>query len=113
MAKKPIAVFPHSKIKLEIAKALEKEGYLGGAQKRNKKNLKLVEVGLIYENGEPKISGLKRVSKPSRRIYRSSKEIFRVKNGMGLALYSTPRGLLTDREAKKQKVGGELMFEIW
>ena len=107
-------VFPYSKIKFEISKALEQAGYLASVEKKGKKNLKLLETVLIYdENGRPKISGLKRVSKPSRRIYRASKEIFRVKNGTGLALYSTPKGLLTDQEAKKQKVGGELMFEIW
>src|SRR3989344_825101 len=112
-AKKPDVVFPHSKIKLEIAKTLEKEGYVGSVQKRNKKNLKLIEVGLIYESGEPKISGLKRISKPSRRVYRTSKEIFKVKNGMGLAVYSTSKGLLTNKEAAAKKIGGELMFEIW
>lgn len=113
MAKKTAVSFPYSKIKFEISKTLEKAGYLIGAQKRSKKNLKLLEVGLIYENGEPKISGLKRISKPSRRIYRALKEIFRVKNGVGIAIYSTPKGLLTDQEARKQKVGGELLFEIW
>jgi small subunit ribosomal protein S8 len=110
---KPFVVFSYSKIKLEIAKILEAEGYLGSIQKRSKKNLKLIEVALVYQNKEPRISGIKRISKPSRRIYKSTKEIFRVKNGIGIAIYSTSKGLLSDENARKQKVGGELMLEIW
>lgn len=113
MVKKPVAAFPYSKIKLEIARVLEKAGYLGGVQKRNRKAFKFIEVNLVYENGEGKISDIKRVSKSSRRIYRASKEIFGVKNGGGLGIYSTSLGLLTDKEARKQKVGGELLLEVW
>lgn len=113
MVKKPTVIFPYSKIKFEIAKIFENEKYLAGVQKKHKKNLKLIEVGLLYENGEPRISGIKRISRPSRRIYRASKEIFGVKNNTGTGLYSTPNGLLTSKEARKQKVGGELLLEIW
>lgn len=113
MAKKPAVSFPHSKIKFEIAKILENEKYVGGVQKKHKKNLKLIEVDLLYENGAPRISGIKRISKPSRRVYRAWKEIFGVKNNTGIGLYSTPKGLLTNKETRKQKVGGELLLEIW
>ena len=113
MAKKPTVSFPYSKVKFEISKVLESGGYLTDLQKKGRKNLKLIEAKLVYENRMPKISDVNRVSKPSRRIYRAYRDIFSVKNGLGVAVYSTPKGLLTDKEAKKQKVGGELLFEIW
>ncbi|MDO8523288.1 MAG: 30S ribosomal protein S8 [bacterium] len=112
--KKETVSFAHSKLKTEIAKILESRGYIGATQNHGKKQKKLIEVTLVYgADGMPKISGVKRISKPSRRIYRGAGEIFSVKNGLGTAVYSTTKGLLTDREARKQKVGGEILFEIW
>lgn len=112
--KKETASFAHSKLKAEIAKILESRGYIGSVENHGKKQKKLIEVALLYgADGAPKISGVKRISKPSRRIYRGVGEIFSVKNGLGTAVYSTTNGLLTDREARKQKVGGEILFEIW
>ncbi|OGF62680.1 30S ribosomal protein S8 [Candidatus Giovannonibacteria bacterium RIFCSPHIGHO2_01_FULL_45_33] len=112
--KKETVSFAHSKLKNEIAKILESRGYIGAAENHGKKQKKLIEVALIYgTDGAPKISGIRRISKPSRRVYRGVGEIFSVKNGLGTAVYSTTRGLLTDREARKQKVGGEILFEIW
>ena len=112
--KKPEASFSYSKIKFEIAQVLEKEGYLGSIERRGRKNSKLVEAKLLYgENGDPRVTGVARISKPSRRIYRSYREIYPPKGGFGLAVYSTPKGLMTHKEARKQKIGGEILFEIW
>ena len=73
----------------------------------------MIEVELIYPEGKPKIRGVKRVSKPSRRVYISYKDARPVKSGYGLAIITTPKGILTDSEARKEKVGGELLFNIW
>lgn len=113
-SKKESVVFGHSKLKLEIARILERAGYVGTVIKKGRKNKKLIEVGLLYDaHGQPKISNAKRLSKPSRRLYRGFREIFHPRNGYGIAVYSTPKGLLTDREARKEKIGGEALFELW
>lgn len=106
--------FGYSKIKWEIAKVLERYNYLGDVAKKGKKNKKLIEASLVYdEEGTPKISNTKRISKPSRRVYLPYRQIHSVKNGFGVAVYSTTKGLLIDKEARKEKLGGELLFEIW
>lgn len=113
-SKKEMASFPYAGVKLEIVKAMERAGYLGTADTRGKKNRKSIEVKLLYDaSGNPKISGAKRVSKLSRRAYRGWRDIYSPKNGFGAAIYSTPKGVMTDREARKEKVGGEILFEIW
>jgi len=110
---KKTADFGYSKLKWEIAKILENNQYLGEVSKKGKKNKKLIETTLRYdEDGTPKISDVKRISKPSRRIYFGHRQIHSVKSGFGIAVYSTTQGLLTDQEARKQKLGGELLFEI-
>lgn len=112
--KKETAVFGYSKLKMEIAKLLESRGFIGGIENHGKKYKKLIEVKLIYgADGTPKVSGLKRISKASKRIYRGYNEIYKVKNGLGLGVYSTTKGLISDKDARKQKVGGENLFEIW
>ncbi|MEK9175263.1 MAG: 30S ribosomal protein S8 [Patescibacteria group bacterium] len=113
-AHKEIVAFGHSKLKLEIAKILERVGYVGSVSKKGRKNKKFIEIELLYDNnGNPKISYVKRLSGPSKRLYRGFREIFRPKNGYGIAIYSTPKGLLTDSEARKEKIGGEALFELW
>jgi small subunit ribosomal protein S8 len=104
---------PYSKEKQAIAEILEREGYLKAVTKKGKKIKKMIEVELIYPEGKPKIRGVKRVSKPSRRVYISYKDARPVKSGYGLAIITTPKGILTDSEARKEKVGGELLFNIW
>ena len=113
MAKKETVSFGHSKLKFEIAKILSREGFIADVQKKGKKNVKLIEVGLIQDDGGARFSQIRRVSKPSRRVYRGYKEIFSVRKGFGLAIYSTPKGLLTDKEARRDKIGGEVLFEIY
>ena len=111
---KETAVIGYSKMIWGIAKVLERLGYLGSVVRKGKKSKKLIEVKLIYnEDRSPKVSGARRISKLSRRVYKGTREIYTVKNGFGVAIYSTPKGLLTDSEARKEKVGGEILFKIW
>ncbi len=105
---------PFSNLKYEISKILEKNGLVGEIKKKGRIQKKIIEVTLRYSGKEPRISGLKRVSKPSQRIYKNFKEIKPVKGGYGIAIISTSRGgLMTDKEARKQKIGGEVICEIW
>lgn len=105
--------FPYSKLKHEICTVLEKEGFIGDIAKKGKKVVKTLEVGILYANGHPRIQNVRRVSKPSRRIYRKVGEIRKVKQGFGALILSTPKGIMTDDMARKGKVGGEALFEIW
>lgn len=104
---------PHSRTKLALAKILVKAGYLESAEKRGRLSRQVVVVKLKYKNGEPVISGLKRVSKLSRRVYVRHARILPVKDGYGLAVISTSRGLMSNKEARKRKLGGEIICEVW
>lgn len=105
---------PFSKMKLAVAEVLEKHGFLKAVSKKEKKSRKVLELSLVYkEGGAPKVTDVKRVSKPSKRVYKSVKELRPVRQGYGLLLLSTPKGILTDMEAKKEHVGGEALFFIW
>jgi len=104
---------PFSKIKFEIAKILKKEGFIKEVERRGRKSKKYIKITLKYNGKIPAISGIKRVSKPGQRIYLGVKEIKPVKGGYGIAIISTSKGLMTDKEARKQKVGGEVICEVW
>ena len=104
---------PFSNFKYEIAQILEKKDFVEKIEKKGKKPKKTIEITLKYKEKNPVISGLKRISKPGQRIYVSADKIKPVKGGYGFAIISTPKGLMTDREAKKQKVGGEIICQIW
>jgi len=111
--KKATVEFPFSKLKLEIAKTLEKEGLIEKAEKKGR-GKKVIEITLKYlPDGAPAISGLKRISKPGQRIYLKSREVKKVKGGYGFSIISTSKGLLTNKEARKQNSGGEVICEIW
>ncbi len=112
-SKKESVVFPYSKLKLAILDTLMKDGYVKSFGKKGKKVAKFIEVVLIYENGASKISGVERVSKTSKRVYQKSKEIKKVKSGLGSLILSTPKGIMTDKSAKEANVGGEALFKIW
>ena len=112
-AGKPTAVISFSKIKYKIAQILTREGLIEKAVKRDKKNNQTIEIFLKYKDKRPVISGLKRISKPGQRIYLPVSKIKKVKSGYGLAIISTPKGLMTDKEARKQHLGGEIIAEIW
>ena len=109
----PTVSVPFSNFKYEIAKILEKEKFLDKIEEKGKKVKRAIEITLKYENKIPAISGLKRVSKPGQRIYAEAKEIKKIKGGYGLAIISTPKGLMTNKEARKRKLGGEIILEVW
>ncbi|MDE2188576.1 MAG: 30S ribosomal protein S8 [Patescibacteria group bacterium] len=112
-AGKSVAAVPHSKVKESIAHILKKAGYFSSVEKKGTGVAQTIEVGLIYTNGQPRIHGVMRVSKPSRRLYQKARDIRPFRQGYGNIIYSTPRGILADFEAKKLKVGGEILFKIW
>lgn len=112
-AGKSDTIVPHSKLRVAILELLAKEGYVGALAKKGKKIKKTLEVALVYKDKRPAITGVKRISRPSRRVYLRRDEIHPVKFGQGIMVISTPKGLLTDKEARKNRVGGEAMFVIW
>lgn len=104
-------VLPYSKLKYAIAQVLEKEGWIVGlASQDHQKNLKVL---LKYDQGKPVIQQLKRISKPGRRVYVGRTELPRVLNGLGMAIISTPKGLMTADQARQAKLGGEVICEIF
>ena len=106
-------LIPLSKIKNEIVQLLSKEGFVGEVKKTVKGKIKVLKITLKYDNDVPAIAGLKRVSKPGQRIYEGFSEIKKVRGGYGISIVSTPKGLMTNKEARKQKLGGEVLLQIW
>ena len=105
---------PSSKLKVELAKVLKAEGYISEFAVKDVDNFKILSVVLKYkENGKPIISKLKRASKPGLRLYMKSKNLPKILGGLGIAIVSTSRGLLTDRKARKENVGGEVLCYVW
>lgn len=112
--KKTNVSLPFSNFKLAIAEKLKDAGYVADFEKKGKKVKKTLDVTLAYNaQGDHKIKGVKRISKPGRRMYKSVHEIARVRYGHGALILSTPKGIKTDKEARTEKVGGEALFEIW
>lgn len=112
-ARKESVVFPYSKLKQSIAECLKKEGYVNEVSKKVKKNQPVLEVKLIYVDKKPKISEVERISKQSRRVYFGMKDIHSVRSGSGLLVLSTPKGILSGKQARVEHVGGEALFRIW
>ncbi|MGB5850022.1 MAG: 30S ribosomal protein S8 [Ignavibacteriaceae bacterium] len=112
-AKKVKVEIPSSKMKAGLAEILKKNGYIYDYKidEDNKQNV--ISVLLKYSDGVPAINGLKRISKPGLRIYKKSDELPRVLNGLGTAVISTSKGLLTEKEARRQDTGGEVVCYIW
>lgn len=122
MVKKAEIVLPLSKLKLEIAKIMEKEGWVGQTevikgdnQSKNKSAaFDRLRIVLKYnEERQPRISSLKRISKPGARVYVGKDDLPRVLNNIGVAIISTPKGLMTNRDARKNQLGGEVICEIY
>ncbi|PIS42260.1 MAG: 30S ribosomal protein S8 [Candidatus Kerfeldbacteria bacterium CG08_land_8_20_14_0_20_40_16] len=110
--KKDEVVFPFSKIKFEIAKILTKEGYIKNAQKTENTFAK-IKITLKYTSDrKPVIQNLTRVSKPGRKVYVHHQKLPYVLNSLGIAIISTPNGLMTNKEARKNKLGGEVICEV-
>lgn len=111
---KPTVSVPFSNLKMAVAEKLMQAGFIGAIEKKGKKVKKTLDIVLKYNpQGKAVINGVKRISKPGRRMYKSVLEITPVRYGKGALILSTPQGIMTDKEAKKAKVGGEAMFEIW
>lgn len=105
---------PFSKLTLELALILKREGFLADVLKRGRKLKRSLEVTLAYDDAkQPEVRGAERVSRLSRRVYLKSDEIKPVRFGHGLLVLSTSKGLKTDREARKEGIGGEALFKIW
>lgn len=115
----PAVSMPFSKLKYEIAKVLEKQGLIKKAEKKGRAPKRVLKLDLKYQKEEgvaevkPAISKLKRISKPGQRIYIKAKEVKKVRGGYGIAVISTPKGIMTNEEAKRLKLGGEVLCEIW
>ena len=106
-------VLPFSQMKFAIAKILERKGFVKNVDSKGKRARKVMEINLRYQEGVPQIIGVRRISKPGARIYSASQELSRVKNGRGIGILSTSKGLMTDQEARKERVGGEILCEVW
>ena len=105
--------FPYSKMRNAIGECLKKEGYVSEISKKVKKGQPTLEVKLVYTGKVPKITEVERISKQSRRVYFGMKDIHSVRNGSGLLVLSTPKGILSGKEARKEQVGGEALFRLW
>jgi small subunit ribosomal protein S8 len=112
-AKKEHLHLPFSKFDLAVAKVLAERGYLISAEKRIIGKKPVLEVRIKYENGKPAFSHTRFVSTPGRRIYRGYQELKPVKEGYGIGVLSTPEGVMDNRTARRKKVGGEYLFEVW
>src|SRR3989344_5837452 len=110
---KPEVLVTFSKFKNEIAMVLSREGFLGEVKKIAKGKGKTLKIDLKYNNGVPAMEGAKRVSKPGQRIYVKSSDIKKVQGGFGASIISTPKGLMTNSQARKAKLGGEVLLEVW
>jgi small subunit ribosomal protein S8 len=105
---------PASKLRRNVLEVLQREGYIRGYESReNGPGKQELSIELKYHNGEPVIRELRRVSKPGRRIYAGVKDLPTVYNGLGIAILSTPRGVLSDAEAREAKVGGEILCTVF
>lgn len=114
MIKKEKVIAPFSKFKFKVAKLLEKEGFIKEARIKRREGKRIIEVFLAYDKeGNSKIEKMKRISKPGRRIYLPWKKIWSVKRGRGILIISTSKGIMTGKEAKKRKLGGEVISEIY
>ena len=105
--------FPSSKFKTKIAEILKTEGYIIDFKVIDENKKINVEIILKYSSGNPVISSIERVSKPGRRIFSSAESLPKINNGLGIAIVSTPKGVMTDIDARKQKVGGEIICRVF
>ena len=113
VAGKATATLPYSKMKESVLEVLKKEGFIKDFSKKGKKVIKTLEIELMYIDGKSRIEGVEQISKQSRRTYTKAKEIKSVLNGYGALILTTPNGIMTDKDARKAKVGGEVLFKIW
>jgi small subunit ribosomal protein S8 len=114
MVRKAFVLVPSSKIKVAIAQILLEEGFIQGYEITNERPQSNIRVWLKYDDDRrPVVTGMERVSKPGRRVYKGKRNLPWVLSGLGIAIVSTPRGVMTDREARRQGVGGEVLCYVW
>ncbi len=113
MARHDVELVPASKIKLSISKILKEEGFIADYEVLKDKTFRVIKIHLKYTDKKPAITGLDRVSKPGLKVYVQSKEVPRVYGGMGTAIVSTPKGVMTGHHAYKEGLGGELLCFVW
>ena len=108
------ATCPSSKQKLALARVLHDAGFLGGVTVEARDGHPVLVLGIRYDDrGRALIDGMRRVSRPGRRVYVNREEVKRVRRGLGIGVISTSKGILTDKQAREQKIGGELLCEVW
>ena len=112
-AKKDSILTPASKLRAHVLDVLQREGYIRGYSEEQVAGHKGLRIELKYFEGQPAIQHLARVSKPGRRVYSGSQELPRIRNGLGITIVSTPKGVLSDAEAREQNVGGEVLAEVF
>lgn len=110
---KEYVLTPFSKVKLAIAKLLEKEGYVTSVEKAEVNNHPYIRINLMYKGRESRIHDIERVSHSSQRVYAQVKELRSYKYGVGMTVLTTPKGVMGEKEARKEMVGGEILFRIW
>ena len=104
---------PSSNFKMKIADVLKNEGYINGFNVDKNENKQVLIIDLKYNSGSPVISVIERVSKPGRRVFSSAQSLPKINSGLGIAIISTPKGVMTDIDARKQKVGGEIICKVF
>ena len=112
-ARKDSILTPASKLRANVLDVLQREGYIRGYSEEELAGQKGLRIELKYFEGQPAIQHVARVSKPGRRVYSGARELPRIRNGLGITIVSTPRGVLSDAEARDQNVGGEVLAEVF
>ena len=112
-ARKDSVLTPASKLRVRVLDVLQREGYIRGYTEEEMGPAKGIRIELKYFEGQPAIKHVARVSKPGRRVYSGSQDLPRIMNGLGITIVSTPRGVLSDAEAREQNVGGEVLAEVF
>jgi small subunit ribosomal protein S8 len=112
MVAKPVVKLPASKVKVAIAKVLQEEGYIDGFKISSAEGKSELEIALKYYAGRPVIERIERISRPGLRVYKGRHDIPQVMNGLGVAIVTTPRGVMTDRKARAEGVGGEVLCYV-
>jgi small subunit ribosomal protein S8 len=114
LRRRPKVVTPASNLRAHVLDVLAEEGYIRGYARVDHKNgLSQLEIELKYSNGQPAIRQIKRVSKPGRRVYSQLKDLPTVANGLGVAILSTPKGVMSDTRAREERVGGEILCDVF
>lgn len=113
-ARKPTVLMPHSRLRSSVLEVLKREGYIRGFTEREARpGVVSLEIELKYHEGQPVIREIHRVSKPGRRVYSKIKDLPRVYGGLGIAILSTPRGVMSDADARAANVGGEVLCQVF